>query len=216
MKAREFVDNEAELSESEWGSADEDEKNLDKLDMELGDEDEFDQNQLHSELERIHMRRVLDQDAREVKILQEMLLEDEENDGVGRERKFRWRNVDNSLSLENDIRKEDEKALNNDSDDENELLWRKMRFERELILKERENHKVYSTLSTSIVYLLFMYYISRKGKHLLIVSHSFALLIQLTVFLGIVYYLVVLARKNLILSNPQIAIKIMQRKILLF
>lgn len=159
MKAREFVDNEAELSESEWGSADEDEKNLDKLDMELGDEDEFDQNQLHSELERIHMRRVLDQDAREVKILQEMLLEDEENDGVGRERKFRWRNVDNSLSLENDNRKEDENALNNDSDDENELIWRKMRFERELVLKERENNKVYSSLLTltSILYLLPVY-----------------------------------------------------------
>lgn len=50
----EFFENEAELSESEWGSADEDEHNLDKFDMELGDEDEFDQNQLVSELDRIH------------------------------------------------------------------------------------------------------------------------------------------------------------------
>lgn len=54
-KATEFVENEAELSESEWGSADEDEKNLDEFEQELGDEDEFDQHKLQSELERIRL-----------------------------------------------------------------------------------------------------------------------------------------------------------------
>lgn len=53
-KIADFFENEAELSESEWGSADEDERNLDKFDIELGDEDVFDQNQLVSELDRIH------------------------------------------------------------------------------------------------------------------------------------------------------------------
>lgn len=54
-KASAYFENEAELSESEWGSADEDEKDLDKLEVELGDADVFDDNQLRTELERIHM-----------------------------------------------------------------------------------------------------------------------------------------------------------------
>lgn len=53
-QALKFVENEAELSESEWGSADEDENNLDKYDIELGDEDEFDREKLRSELGQIH------------------------------------------------------------------------------------------------------------------------------------------------------------------
>lgn len=54
-EANTFFDKEAELSESEWGSADEDERDLDKFDVELGDEDEFDQGILQNQLERIHM-----------------------------------------------------------------------------------------------------------------------------------------------------------------
>lgn len=49
------MDSEAELSESEWGSADEDEKGLNVFEKELGDEDEFDQSKLQNELERIRL-----------------------------------------------------------------------------------------------------------------------------------------------------------------
>lgn len=69
-----------------------------------------------------------------------MFVEDEERDGVGRERKFRWMNVDNSTILG------DEDKLNtngeHNSGDENEELWRKMRFERESILKEDTDKQV--------------------------------------------------------------------------
>lgn len=54
-KASEYLENEAELSESEWGSADEDEKNMDNYEMELGDEDEFDREKMHTDLERIRL-----------------------------------------------------------------------------------------------------------------------------------------------------------------
>lgn len=138
--ANAFVENEAELSEEEWaGSDDEDEKDLDRYDIELGDEEQFDQNQLQQDLGRIHMRRVLEQDKKEVKTLQDMFFEDEENDGVGRERQFRWRNVETTFSLDYDKKTQEEGAEGAaDGDDETEAQWRKMRHEREMLLKEKK------------------------------------------------------------------------------
>lgn len=54
LRAANFVEKEAELSESEWGSADEDEKNMDQYDIELGDEDDFDKEKIRHELGQIH------------------------------------------------------------------------------------------------------------------------------------------------------------------
>jgi hypothetical protein len=53
--ADDFLDKEAELSESEWESADEDEKGLDDLEFEQGDKETFNENEVRSELERIQM-----------------------------------------------------------------------------------------------------------------------------------------------------------------
>lgn len=54
-KAAEFFENEAELSESEWGSDDENEQNLDVLEKEAGDDDILDEDQVKKDLEKIHM-----------------------------------------------------------------------------------------------------------------------------------------------------------------
>lgn len=55
MKIKDFFDEEAELSESEWGSEDEDERNLDDLEIEKGDEEQFDENKLRTDIEKIQM-----------------------------------------------------------------------------------------------------------------------------------------------------------------
>lgn len=55
MRPKDFLENEAELSESEWGSEDEDEKGLDVLEKEEGDEEKFDEDELRKDLEKIHM-----------------------------------------------------------------------------------------------------------------------------------------------------------------
>lgn len=54
-KASEYFENEAELSGSDWGSADEDEQDLDKYEGDLADEEDFDRRKIRSELDRIRM-----------------------------------------------------------------------------------------------------------------------------------------------------------------
>lgn len=93
--AADFLEEEAELSESDWDSADEDEKDLDKLEFEEGDNEHIDEHKIKDELGKIHVKEMLDEDKREVRLLKELLFEDGDlhTDGPGRERKFRWRNI---------------------------------------------------------------------------------------------------------------------------
>ncbi|XP_037721427.1 claspin [Drosophila subpulchrella] len=150
VRAANFVDKEAELSESEWGSADEDEKNMDNYDIELGDEDQFDRDKLRNELGQIHARKMMDQDIREVRKIKEMLFEEEE-EGASRQRQFRWKNVENGFSLD-DRRPENGEGNEGSGDEENEHLWRKIRYEREQLLLEKGlKTEAASPLSTSVI-----------------------------------------------------------------
>lgn len=55
LRPKDFLENEAELSESDWDSEDEDEKGLDRMEKEEGDEEKFDEDELRTNLEKIHM-----------------------------------------------------------------------------------------------------------------------------------------------------------------
>lgn len=90
-----FLDEEAELSESDCDvSADEDEKDLDKLELEEGDDEDIDETEVKNQLGKLHMKQILDKDQNEVRILKELLFEDGDlYSESARERKFKWRNI---------------------------------------------------------------------------------------------------------------------------
>jgi len=93
--AADFLEEEAELSGSDCNSADEDEKDSDNLEFEEGDNEYIDEHKVKDELGKIHMKQMLDEDKRKVRLLKELLFEDGDlhSDGMGRERKFKWRNI---------------------------------------------------------------------------------------------------------------------------
>lgn len=89
----------------------------------------------------MHQRREqTDQDAREIRILTERFIEEEEN-GQERERKFRWKHLNNGDKNGDQMQKVDQEdggGIEN-SDDENEAEWRRVRYEREQLLKQQVN-----------------------------------------------------------------------------
>ncbi|XP_048486027.1 claspin isoform X1 [Plutella xylostella] len=153
-KVGEFFEQEAELtSEDEWvGSGDEDEAGLDRLEREAGDDDVFHQGKLQTELGQIHMRDVLDQDRREVRILQELLFEDGDLGEGHRQRKFRWK-YDEAEGEE--ARHLELGELGTQEDEmESEVEWRRQRHERQLFLRQMkqegdQNEPLLNTFNTT-------------------------------------------------------------------
>nr|XP_018910655.1 PREDICTED: claspin-like [Bemisia tabaci] len=149
-----FFDKEAELSESEWDSEDEDEKGLDRMDEELGDREHIDEDEVQKQLGKIHMRQLLDDDQRDIKLLQERFLEDGELHAEGgREKNFRWQNI-NSAALEAWSQRRDsddeEPQEEEEGNEQSEELWRKMRAERDAFFKKMKKNKDLDDLDTQL------------------------------------------------------------------
>ncbi|XP_047664004.1 claspin isoform X2 [Tachysurus fulvidraco] len=132
-----FMDSEAELSGSDVGSDDED----DEEDDEYEDDDIQEQlpsdDELMDQVNKIHMKQVLDDDKRKLRIYQERYLADGDlhSDGPGRERRFRWKNIDDNFELGVAAEGEEEEA--EEDVDQHELQRQKERLEREQWLREQ-------------------------------------------------------------------------------
>lgn len=64
---------------------------------------------------------------------------EEEDNGQERERKFRWKHLNNADQTDDAQQNTDQDAVAelNNSDDENEAEWRRIRYEREQLLKQQ-------------------------------------------------------------------------------
>jgi len=150
LAMKDFFENEAELSGSELGSGDEREEGEDDWEVEEGDKEVFDESVVRDELGRVHMKTILDQDQREVRLIQEMFLEDGDlhSDGGGRQRQFRWKSAegdeaDAAPTGPRTQQEEEEDA----SEDQEEANRRKMRTERDKWIQEQKEKN--QTLATA-------------------------------------------------------------------
>ncbi|XP_050404155.2 claspin [Patella vulgata] len=142
----EFVDEEAELSGSEYES-DEDldiDEDDDILMEEEGDKDNpINETELRDQVGRAHLKQVIDEDKRELMRFQEMYLPDGDlhTEGAGRMRRFRWSNMDDES--QQDMFGQDSDAEGEDGDEEatEELKWRMERFKREKFLEEQKENE---------------------------------------------------------------------------
>ncbi|XP_061737575.1 claspin-like isoform X1 [Nerophis ophidion] len=144
MRLTNFVDSEAELSGSEEASDDEDDDGGSEYEEEELLEELPSDEELQDQVNKIHMKQIMDDDKRRLRLYQERYLADGDlhSDGPGRARHFRWKNMDDDFYTDRTGAEGEEDEQEEDEDvDQNEIRRRKERLEREQWLREQSQQK---------------------------------------------------------------------------